>query len=156
MPQGQGASSMTNKRGLPGLTDCYDGSGVFQVQPLGKCSAISPAVEDISSRSRLFLSSSSITHTTHTQSSSRYTPNHSLSTSSLATHTQHTRYSESRCCHYRKSRADHLQSQLDNTITMPASVASSVASIIKPNPAPKCGESCDCCGCDESCWCVVM
>ncbi|KNG46413.1 gluconate 5-dehydrogenase [Stemphylium lycopersici] len=35
---------------------------------------------------------------------------------------------------------------------MPASVASSVSSIIKPTPAPKCGESCDCCGCDESCW----
>ncbi|RYN17988.1 hypothetical protein AA0113_g8540 [Alternaria arborescens] len=43
-----------------------------------------------------------------------------------------------------------------NTITMPASVASSVSTIIKPSPAPKCGESCDCCGCDESCWCTVM
>ncbi|KAH6877663.1 hypothetical protein BKA58DRAFT_79546 [Alternaria rosae] len=28
-------------------------------------------------------------------------------------------------------------------------VASSISTIIKPSPAPKCGESCDCCGCDE-------
>ncbi|KAF7443273.1 hypothetical protein A1F94_012638 [Pyrenophora tritici-repentis] len=43
-----------------------------------------------------------------------------------------------------------------NNFIMPASVASSVSTIIKPAPITKCGESCECCGCDESCWCIVM
>lgn len=42
-------------------------------------------------------------------------------------------------------------------IRMPASTTSSITSIVKPKPiSTSCGEECDCCGCDESCWCVVM
>ncbi|KAH9868087.1 hypothetical protein IAQ61_007394, partial [Plenodomus lingam] len=44
---------------------------------------------------------------------------------------------------------------LAHTAVMPASAASSISSIVKPKPV-SCGESCDCCGCEESCWCVVM
>lgn len=40
---------------------------------------------------------------------------------------------------------------------MPGSTTSSIKSIIKPKPTTMgCGEECDCCGCEESCWCVVM
>ncbi|RMZ68009.1 gluconate 5-dehydrogenase [Pyrenophora seminiperda CCB06] len=39
---------------------------------------------------------------------------------------------------------------------MPATVASSISTIVKPAPITKCGESCECCGAEESCWCIVM
>lgn len=46
---------------------------------------------------------------------------------------------------------------LPNPSKMPGSTTSSIKSIIKPKPTTMgCGEECDCCGCDESCWCVVM
>ncbi|KAK7536953.1 uncharacterized protein J3D65DRAFT_623888 [Phyllosticta citribraziliensis] len=37
---------------------------------------------------------------------------------------------------------------------MPGSTTSKL-SIIKPKPVVKCGEECDCCGCEEACWCVA-
>jgi hypothetical protein len=36
------------------------------------------------------------------------------------------------------------------------STTSSITSVVKPVPKPQCGESCDCCGLQESCGCVVM
>ncbi|KAH9862966.1 hypothetical protein J1614_010695 [Plenodomus biglobosus] len=49
----------------------------------------------------------------------------------------------------------HQHTPFRHTAIMPASVASSTSIIVKPKPVA-CGESCDCCGCDESCWCIVM
>ncbi|KAF2798627.1 hypothetical protein K505DRAFT_371606 [Melanomma pulvis-pyrius CBS 109.77] len=67
-------------------------------------------------------------------------------------HKQHNTYSPSPPPLHR-AHAD--RSPDPNPLTMPGSTISSVTSIIKPKPV-SCGEECDCCGCDESCWCVVM
>ena len=32
----------------------------------------------------------------------------------------------------------------------------SITSVIKPTKPHQCGESCECCGMEESCGCVVM
>ncbi|KAK8436802.1 hypothetical protein IWX49DRAFT_286959 [Phyllosticta citricarpa] len=50
------------------------------------------------------------------------------------------------------------QPNQNTTTIMPGSTtSSSKLSILKPKPAVvKCGEECDCCGCEEACWCVVQ